>query len=471
MNSLKWRKLGLTLVIGIIFLMPEVVLANSVDPILADEKVTPLQSFIGEAAEVSQEGFVDLGPLLRSHGVNYAFDSFRRSASYVLDGCELELKNGVPFLRIGRTVEPLSYSPVINGGEIRVSLVDVELVLTEVLEVRSADNQIILSEDYGPWQQGQTQRWGKFWADYEGLYTLENIQGDLDYLEMMYPGLVRTSVLGYTPDGNPINELVIGTGDAEPVIIFGSIHGREYHTAKYLMFEVFEMVRAWDNNQWYMGYDLRSFLNTHTLRIIPVMNPDGMNIAQKGFWVSRNLQYLEGTVDHRTWKADAQMINPNRNFDFLYSGGTDNLSQRYGQHGMGTAPEESVVVRITADYLKATDFNATLQLHEKGKIIYWSDSYNADRIPGNRWFAEQVRLVNGYPLMPVTSAWGNMQGGLENWVRGAFNRPSLCIEMSRSTGDVPNPETLFKGDVFDENRGLLVRFADVARQWKFQYGQ
>jgi len=118
-------------------------------------------------------------------------------------------------------------------------------------------------------------------VDPNQTYSYEMLKTDAGELAGQYPGLIEVSGIGRSVEDRDLVLIRLGKG-AKRVLLAGAHHAREYMTSTFLMETVDEYARAYVTGGKIEGQDIRALLNEVTLYVVPMVNPDGVNLVQNG---------------------------------------------------------------------------------------------------------------------------------------------------------------------------------------------
>ena len=108
-------------------------------------------------------------------------------------------------------------------------------------------------------------------------YSSSILEINIDTLKRLYPFIEVTSA-GRSVNGVDIPVIRIGRGRKE-VFYSGAIHANEWITAPLLMKFLADYCYAYQNNLSIYGYRARSIYNLTSIYIMPMVNPDGVNLV------------------------------------------------------------------------------------------------------------------------------------------------------------------------------------------------
>lgn len=105
-----------------------------------------------------------------------------------------------------------------------------------------------------------------FRADLQGRYITHKHVAPLLNFQNEF---IQISVAGRSENGNPIHQIKIGYG-AKKVLAWSQMHGNETTTTK----AIFDLLRFFNQKEVFQP-EIDQFFSTHTLLVIPILNPDG----------------------------------------------------------------------------------------------------------------------------------------------------------------------------------------------------
>ena len=114
-------------------------------------------------------------------------------------------------------------------------------------------------------------------------YSFGEMQADLNILAQKYPDYLKVSSVGTSVDGRAIYQAIMGNPNAKHAIfIMGTIHGREWMNSWILMEQLEWCLDNW-NSTAPNGETYRNVFNDCCIYLLPMVNPDGVEISQNGF--------------------------------------------------------------------------------------------------------------------------------------------------------------------------------------------
>ena len=291
-------------------------------------------------------------------------------------------------------------------------------------------------------------------CEQEEMYTYQDMQTDLYFLQKRYPGFVHVDSIGTTIDGRTLYHIVIGSENAQNhVLIFGSIHAREYMTTQLVMKQTKDFVEGLEaEDRQHKGKTYSELQENTAVHVVPMVNPDGVTLSQFGLdglkkASTRKKKYQNYELDNavelepylKKWKSNAEGVDINRNFDALWEQYDDHLGHPSSDHykGMfaGSTEEARALISLTEQY----KFKRTISYHAQGEVIYWYFGQQGGLLEECRKFAQSISKITGYAL---DSNYERLDpAGYKDWAIKEKGIISLTIEVG--IGEVPLDESLF----------------------------
>ncbi len=290
-------------------------------------------------------------------------------------------------------------------------------------------------------------------------YTYQLVTFILEGLEIRYPFL-SGGVIGQSVMGKNIPYVKIGNGQTE-LFYNASHHANEWLTTPVLLKFLEEYSESYATGGEIFGASARELYNKASLYIVPVVNPDGIDLVNgvvpSGKYLTQ-AQNLAGNYPNipypNGWKANINGVDLNLQYPANWERAKEiKFSQGFTIPGprdfVGTAPLTEPEARAVYNFTRNHDFRLTLSYHSQGEIIYWK---YLDYEPENsRRIAEYFGEVSGYAVeeTPYSSGFA----GYKDWFIETYNRPGYTIEIG--IGMSPLPLSQFP-EIYKDNIGILV---------------
>jgi len=285
-----------------------------------------------------------------------------------------------------------------------------------------------------------------------GYKNIIDINKPMDYycLEENTGGLLakfkfmENTIIGESYLGKNINLIRIGNGPRK-VIYIGSHHGMEWLTSILLMRFAEDFCKSCIFREKLYGYDPEYILHTRTIYIVPMLNPDGVDLVLNGLGEynpvrSRLIQMNNNSEDFSNWQANARGVDLNHNYDADFdllreletqAGFTEPGPTRYG----GEYPECEPEVSTLASFIRADgDIAVLAALHTQGEVIYWR--YKDIIPPKAKTLANSIAKATGYKLEYPDEEIASY-GGCKDWFISKFNKPGFTIECGKGKNPLP----------------------------------
>ena len=282
-------------------------------------------------------------------------------------------------------------------------------------------------------------------------YTYEMMRADADELAQAYPDLIEVSSIGQSVEGRDLTLIKLGKGEAK-LLLLGTHHAREYITSTFLMETVDAYASAYET-------DAGNLLDSVTVYLVPMVNPDGVNLVQNGPDSAKDpgavkaMRMLKDSYSE--WKANINGVDLNRQYPCYWEEKASNTDVPSSEMYKGTAPATEPEVQSVMRLCEENEFVMATSFHTKGEVVYWADSGTQDAIAAAAPIAESIAEVTGYALMETSADPAVYGAGFENWFRQEYLRPGFCIELTPvGNGSLPHEDAQFDELIWSRAKGL-----------------
>ena len=264
-------------------------------------------------------------------------------------------------------------------------------------------------------------------------------------LEARYPALSE-QVIGTTAYGRSLYRLKVGAGP-RTVYYNASHHANEWITTSTVLSCLEWLLEGASRGNSVLGIPLRALLREVTLYLVPMVNPDGVDLVV-GAANEQEVAAAEAIAQAYPqipfpdgWKANLRGVDLNLNYPAQW----DQAREIKGAQGyvspaprdyVGPEPLSERESRSMFDTTEDLDPDLTIAWHTQGKEIYWKF---LDLEPeGARELGEQMAQASGYRLeeIPYASSFA----GYKDWFIQDFDRPGYTIEAGEGENPLPLPQ-------------------------------
>lgn len=259
------------------------------------------------------------------------------------------------------------------------------------------------------------------------------IRSILQSFKEKYPFITLNSI-GKSVYGREIPSIRIGRTN-EYVLYAGAFHGTERITATLLLMFAEELCEALKNHSEISGIDAVKAMYGRGIIIVPMVNPDGCEIALKGpsscgCFAGRIQRLCNGK--YTEWNANLRGVDINHNFDADWTALRE-LERHNGIFGPaprqfgGNKPHSEPETMALVDLCRFMRIRHAVAFHSQGEVIYWNFGKNTPLKA--RRMAEIMAASSGYALdVPTGLASG---GGFKDWFIEKQKRPAFTVEVGR----------------------------------------
>ena len=287
------------------------------------------------------------------------------------------------------------------------------------------------------------------------IYTSGEILEHSKELAKEHPGHLHYRRAGESHDGREIPGLLLGDS-GKCLIVSSAIHGRESLNPALLlrMAEDYALIR--ENEYRDPGLDeWQELLTDYSIYFLPLMNPDGYEIALRGFSEIRNplfgnIAAAKGIL-HTEWKENGRGVDINRNFPCA------SYQAREGMKKSASEQETRALIHAFGEFPESVGY---IDFHSRGRIIY----YYRDAMPYRynrraKCIAKHLQKISGYALgkRKEEHASRNDGGNSVNFYAETYRKPALTVETVGDEEEFPlNPA--LQAETYQETRWIPLEF-------------
>ncbi|MDR0270594.1 M14 family zinc carboxypeptidase [Paenibacillus sp.] len=270
----------------------------------------------------------------------------------------------------------------------------------------------------------------------EGEYGYRHLCHDISRLTQSYRR-ITAGTIGESVLGKPIPYLKIGEG-ARKIHVNASIHANEWITTPCIMHFIEDYARAYKLGNRWNGYDPSQWYEQCTLWVVPLVNPDGVELVQEG--VQPSNPYFEqltewngGRSDYRHWKANINGVDLGDQFPAHWEEEVQRRGKSFPgpRDYAGTSPLSEPEAEALAAFTVKTSPDAVISLHSQGQEIYWN--YRNYEPKESREWSRRLGQANGYRPVKLEGS----DAGYKDWFIQEFRRPGFTVEIGLGKNPLP----------------------------------
>ena len=249
-------------------------------------------------------------------------------------------------------------------------------------------------------------------------------------------------VIGRSVEGRSLFAFCMGEGSPVGIAVY-AVHAREYVTAHLALEHLRRPVIG-------------------TVWLVPLVNPDGALLVEKGISSVRNaarrefLLSLNGGEDFSLWKANIEGVDLNVNFPARWGTGEKNVFAPAPANYVGECPLSARESRALAAFTLAVRPDYSLSFHTKGEELFWHFHQLPLRLARDFLFARALSRASGYPLKEAPHS----AGGYKDWCVETLHIPAVTVEAGSNALSHPIKEDALPQLI--EKAGSLLEAASYA---------
>ncbi len=255
-----------------------------------------------------------------------------------------------------------------------------------------------------------------------------------------YPA-IGYDYLGNSLLGRSLPLLTVGSGPRR-VLYVGAHHGMEWVTSIVLLRFAAELGDWLERGTARDRLSPSFFFETHTLCIVPMLNPDGVEYQLHGVTEQnplrlRAIRMNGGSEDFSHWQANARGVDLNHNYDADFeayrqmaarSGILSGAPTRYAGEWAESEPEVASLCNFIRYH---EDLRGVITLHTQGEEIFCGKGF----CPRTTAVAHRLARLCGYRLS-TASGLASMSG-LTDFCVDCLELPAFTLECGKGENPLP----------------------------------
>lgn len=288
-------------------------------------------------------------------------------------------------------------------------------------------------------------------------YTYEEMEKDIIQLKDKYADYFHVEIIGVTEDKRNIYDVILGNPEASKCVMFqASIHAREYMTSQLVMEQMEYYLDHYNDKFEKKTYS--SIFDKVCVHVVPMSNPDGVTISQKGIngirsaALRKKIKKMRGSRYTRIWKANARGVDLNQQFNYNFKYIKRLKNGAYAGYG-GKKPVSEKETKALVRLVEKCNPEAVVNYHAMGGVIYCN--YGGSKKTQKRVYelSGKIRNLTGYYYMGL-----DRNPGFANWLVCKKNIPSCTVEIGKNTTPVPIRQ--FK-TIWKQNKNVMATVAKL----------
>lgn len=283
-------------------------------------------------------------------------------------------------------------------------------------------------------------------------YDYNSMKNDLQKLQEIYPFMIYNSI-GKSVLNHDIPEIIIGNG-SKRVHVNGSFHANEWITTTIIMTFLNDYLLSLTNSNSIQGLSIFPFYQHSLLSIVPMVNPDGVNLVLNGppedeQYKTRVVEINNGSLDFSNWKANIRGVDLNNQFPAKWEIEKERKEPKspaprdFPGHAPLTEPEVVAIANLT----RRMEYWRVLAFHTQGEEIYWG--YEGKEPPESEAIVNEFARVSGYKAVRYIDS----HAGYKDWFIQEWERPGFTIELGEGVNPLPIEQF---DEIYEESLGIFL---------------
>lgn len=311
-------------------------------------------------------------------------------------------------------------------------------------------------------------------------YSYEDLISDTAALAKSYNNTIKYVTIGRSHDNRDIVMLRLGTGKRY-ILFCGGVHGREtinpivlmkvteFYANQYEQYKILKkefkdnlnipsanIEKQFDNM--IFGKCVYELLQTYTVLIIPLLNPDGYMISLYGHNAIKRPDLMNKLkrkgYNYSEWKFNARGVDINRNFPCR------SWKPKGAYDYAASENETKALIQVLHQY----NIRCFLDFHSRGKTIYYYRNSMTKRYNDKQlYIAKHLKNITKYELISSENEidYGDSGGNTVHYFSEHFNKPALTIETVDESATFPLDYN-YRASTYDEIKLILFELGGLS---------
>lgn len=267
-------------------------------------------------------------------------------------------------------------------------------------------------------------------------YDYHELEKDINTLSNHFP-FIKINTIGSSVLGKPLYEIIFGCGERS-IHWNGSFHANEWITSSVIMKMVSWLCNTVSNPKTPFNQFVVDLYNQNTLSIVPMVNPDGVNLVinkhvENKEYMKFVLEVNNGSDEFTAWKANIRGVDLNNQFPANWEIEKERKKPKtyaprdYPGDFPLSEPEAIAMSKLAIE----RNFDLILALHTQGKEFYWGYNHLEPEISSTyaRFFTE----ISPYRAVKTIDS----HAGYKDWFIQEFRKPGFTLELGKGINPLP----------------------------------
>lgn len=281
----------------------------------------------------------------------------------------------------------------------------------------------------------------------ERFYSCEEMYAKMRKLARQYPQFIHLDVIGISHDQREILSLTMGN-PRKVLFCTAGVHGRESINPVILIHIMEDYAQAYQGKQSLhrQPYTIYELLREYGICFVPLVNPDGYEIASRGFKRVRDLKLRQSLriqdIPSREWKFNARGVDINRNFPCC----------SYRPQNAGDRPASENETKALIHLFHSCDSVGYVDFHSRGKIIYYyRNAMSRDYNRYSHRLARYLQSLSDYDIGGSEEEFFTPYSGGNsvNYYSEVLKMPALTVETVEESASFPL-HTRYQKETYEE---------------------